>query len=337
MSGKERASQTLTEIGDVLDVEVGSDSVTFRCTNALLSLSIYDEGIIRVHLVFEEVFPKGASFLVLPARSRGSHSVKFFEEEAGWRLVTSAMQVRINRAPCRLVFYDAHGQQLNEDALPVGMKGNEAQVQCSKALPSNEHFYGFGHKGGRLDKRGSKMVMWNQYFPYQPDTDPLSVNVPFFVAIRQGIAYGLFFDTTAKCVFDMGSTSAKTYTITIDEPVLDYYLICGPSPKQVLFSYSQLTGRIPLPPRWTLGYHQCRYSYPNEQRIREVTTELRQRRLPCDSIWFDIHYLDGYRVFTWDRSAFPNPSKLLADLAADGFRSVVIIDPGVKQEEGYPV
>ncbi len=337
MSENQQDTPTFTEVGDVLEVEVEGKSVNFRCDNALLRLSVRDEGVIRVRMTTGEAFTKDSSFLVLPLQRRSSPSIEFFEEEAGWCLKTSAVQVHINRSPCRLTFYDSQGQRLNEDVLPVGMSGNSFQVQCSKVLPSNEHFYGFGHKGGRLDKRGSKMIMWNQYFPYQPDTDPLSVNVPFFVAIRQGKAHGLFFDTTVRCFFDMGATSPETYTITIDEPELDYYFICGPSPKQVLYSYSQLTGKMPLPPRWTLGYHQCRYSYPNEQRIREVTSELRKRRIPCDSIWFDIHYLDGYRVFTWDKEAFPNPSNLIEDFAADGFRSVVIIDPGVKQEEDYPI
>jgi alpha-glucosidase len=181
------------------------------------------------------------------------------------------------------------------------------------------------------------MVMWNQYQAYAPDSDPLSVNVPFFVALRAGIAYGVYLDSPAKSVFDMGAENSKRYSITCADPHLDYYFIYGPDPKQVLYSYSQLTGTMPLPPRWTLGYHQSRFSYPTEHRVREIAQELRSRMIPCDAIWFDIHYMDGYRVFTWNQEAFPNPQRLIADLAAAGFHSVVIIDPGVKQEKTYSV
>jgi alpha-glucosidase len=181
------------------------------------------------------------------------------------------------------------------------------------------------------------MVMWNQYQVYAPDSDPLSVNVPFFTAIRAGIAYGIYLDSPAKSVFDLGAENPRQYTIACADPHLDYYFIYGPDPKQVLYSYSQLTGTIPLPPRWVLGYHQSRYSYPTEQRVREITRQLRDRKIPCDAIWLDIHYMDGYRLFTWNHEAFPNPQKLVSDLRAAGFRSVVIIDPGVKKEEHYAV
>jgi alpha-glucosidase len=103
----------------------------------------------------------------------------------------------------------------------------------------------------------------------------------------------------------------------------------------VLERYAALTGRMPLPPRWSLGYHQCRYSYFPEAKVRWVAESFRVKRIPADVIWLDIHYLDGYKPFTWDRERFPDPARLMSDLGRQGFRVVTIIDPHPKAEKGY--
>jgi alpha-glucosidase len=116
---------------------------------------------------------------------------------------------------------------------------------------------------------------------------------------------------------------------------LNYYVIAGPGPRDVLARYTALTGRIELPPKWAIGYHQCRYSYYPEERVREVARTFREKRIPCDVLWFDIDYMDGYRVFTWDPERFPDPKQLNADLEALGFHTIAIIDPCVKQDPDY--
>lgn len=311
--------------------------MVFRCTKGLVRLSVVDERVIRVEAVFGDSFPVKRSFVVLESIKPKGGAFGVSDDSSGWVLTTRALRVRVTRSPCHLAFEDLQGRVLDEDASDVVAKGEGEELRCIKVLPKNEHYFGFGHKGGRLDKRGTRMVMWNQYQAYTPDSDPLSINAPFFLAIRAGIAHGIYLDSPARSVFDMGAENPKQYSITCSDPHLDYYFIYGPDPKQVLYSYSQLTGTMPLPPRWTLGYHQSRYSYPTEKRVREIARELRNRRIPCDAVWFDIHYMDGYRLFTWDKKAFPTPQKLMTDLRATGFRSVVIIDPGVKQEKTYAV
>jgi len=105
--------------------------------------------------------------------------------------------------------------------------------------------------------------------------------------------------------------------------------------KQVIESYSELTGRMPMPPKWSLGYQQCRWSYFPEYEVRDIAREFRQRKIPADVLYFDIHYMDAYKVFTWHRERFPNPVQLLSDLHSEGFKTVTIIDPGVKVEADY--
>jgi hypothetical protein len=88
---------------------------------------------------------------------------------------------------------------------------------------------------------------------------------------------------------------------------------------------------------WALGYHQCRWSYYPEEKVRELARSFREHKIPCDSIYLDIDYMDGYRCFTWNKEYFPDPKKMIADLEKDGFKTMVIIDPGIKIDANYPI
>ena len=118
---------------------------------------------------------------------------------------------------------------------------------------------------------------------------------------------------------------------------LVYYVFCGPAPRDVLDRYTALTGRTPMPPLWALGNQQSRWSYMSADEVRAIAAGFRERDIPCDVLYLDIDYMDGYRVFTWDRERFPDPAGLIAELGEQGFRVVTIADPGVKVDEGYDV
>lgn len=339
MKNEHQPPLSFTPMGDVTQVEIGDTSILFTCSNALIRISIRDKHIIRIQATFSTEFTDRTSFIVLPPAEERQDRFRVKETKSGWILNAPTMQIQVNRTPCHLTFRDLEGNIIAQHRKPVGIFSAPNTVRLMNILHEKEHFYGFGHKPGPLDKRGSKMGMWVQYpdqlWELYLEADALSTCVPFFIAIRNGISYGLYLDTPARSEFDMGAGASKNYSITADDTELDYYFIYGPDPKQVLFSYSQLTGRMPLPPRWILGYHQCRWSYIPEDRVREVASELRIRKIPCDAIWLDIEYQDGWRVFTWNKEAFPKPQALIGNLARDGFKTVVVLDPGVKKDENY--
>jgi alpha-glucosidase len=187
--------------------------------------------------------------------------------------------------------------------------------------------------------------MWNtDTYGYPRGLDPIYQSIGFFVALRReqnkGNAYGLFLDNTTRTYFDMGKTDPERYTFGVASGELNYYVFTGGkerSPKNILRDYTGLTGRTPLPPLWALGNQQSRWSYTPEAKVREVARQFRETRTPLDVLYLDIDYMDGYRVFTWDKTRFPDPSKLIGDLRKDGIRTVLIIDPGVKYDENYYV
>jgi alpha-glucosidase len=255
------------------------------------------------------------------------------------------VRVRVHLDDCRVTALDEEGNLLLEDA--EGGWTEEAEPfhglpyvrrAIRRTTPQDELFYGFGEKTGELDKRGRKMVFWGTDTPgYPTDMDPLYVNVPFFVGLRDQRAYGLFVDNTWRLEFDMAASSAGHYRIEALQGDLDHYLIAGPGIDQVLSRYASLTGHPFMPPRWTLGYHQARWSYYPDSKVKEICEGFRSRNIPADGIWLDIDYMDGFRSFTWSPAGFPDPSGLVSELAAMGFKTTVIIDPGLKADPGWPI
>ena len=128
----------------------------------------------------------------------------------------------------------------------------------------------------------------------------------------------------------MGFTSEEYYSFEAEGGELNYYFFLGPEVRRILESFTELTGRMPIPPKWSLGHHQCRYSYYPASRVLEIADRFRKEGIPADAIWLDIHYMDGFEVFTWDKRRFPDPKKLISKLREKGFKVVVIIDPGIK-------
>jgi alpha-glucosidase len=250
-------------------------------------------------------------------------------------LTAGRMNVEIQLSPVKLSWYDGtHLLAVDEE---IGVAPD--RIVLRRWMPKDEHYYGFGEKIGFLDKRGRKLEMWTTDDPlHTPTTDPIYQSIPFFIALREGRAHGLFIDTAARSYFDMGSLDpAHTYTVEVLSPVLDAYVFAGPAMADIISRYTELTGRIELPPLWSLGFHQCRWSYYPEAKIRELAANFREKQIPCDVLWLDIDYMDGYRVFTWDKERFPDPKALTSDLAADGFKVVTIVDPGVKVDPDYAV
>ena len=251
---------------------------------------------------------------------------------------TSDIDVSIQHAPFRIAFSTAAGQSLDQDE-STSISGSAFRV--AKRLRDDEHVYALGEKNGPLDKRGWKLggyslTMWNSdTFGYDASTDPIYVSVPFYIVLRHGVAFGLFLDNTFRSNFDIGHQTEGILSFGADGGALDYYFIYGPDPKKVIERYTALTGRMPLPPLWSLGYHQCRYSYFPESKVRFIAENFRKRQIPADTIWLDIHYQDNYKPFTWDRERFPDPPKMISDLRKDGFRIVTIVDPHPKVEKGY--
>lgn len=229
---------------------------------------------------------------------------------------------------------------LEEEGHAAGDQGQEHAFEIRKKLDASTHFYGLGDKTGFLDKRNYDYEMWNTDNP-DPQVDTFKAlykSIPFFIALGQEFVYGIFLDNTFKSYFNMGQESEDYYWFGADGGNVDYYYIAGESMPEVLKGYTYLTGTCPLPQKWTLGYHQSRWGYVTQEDVEEVAEAMRKNDIPCDVIHFDIDYMQDYKVFTWNEKRYHNDAKAFLDrLSGEGFKAVVINDPGVKAEKGYSV
>lgn len=203
---------------------------------------------------------------------------------------------------------------------------------ASLEFPAGTSFYGTGEVTGPLLRNGRTVTTWNtDAYGYGDEAKSLYKSHPWVLAVLpDGKAVGVLADTTYPCDIDTGATSPNTLRFTAQGPQFPVITIERDHPADVVKELARLTGTMPIPPKWALGYHQCRYSYYPESRAREIAKGFRDRKIPCDVIWYDIDYMEAFRVFTFDRGHFPDPKKLNADLLAMGFHNVWMIDPGVK-------
>lgn len=207
--------------------------------------------------------------------------------------------------------------------------------------------YGTGEVAGPLLRNGRRTVCWNtDSFEYDETWPGLYQSHPWVLGVRpDGSAFGVLADTTCRCEVRTGvlpgtedaAENDVTFAVPADTPPFAVFVLERDTPAQVIAALSDLTGRPPLPPKWALGYHQSRWSYEPQDRVLDLAREFRARRIPCDVIWMDIDYMDGFRCFTFDKAKFPAPAALNESLHTLGFRSVWMIDPGIKVDPEYGV
>ena len=305
---------------------VGSDSPH-------LIIKVLAPNLIRVQLAPTGVFlPRRSWAVTLDDYAWSVVPFEVRETDEVVEIETEQMRVCVHRQPCRIGCFDKAGRAFAQD-IDSGMGWRTGAVAAWKQIAADEHFYGFGERTGLLDKLAECKTNWTvDALDYGSLTDEMYQAIPFFIALRPEVAYGIFFNTTFWSQFDIGAQKPGVWQMETRGDNLDYYIIYGPRLEQILYTYTQLTGRMPMPPRWALGYHQCRWSYESEIVVRQLARDFRDRRIPCDVIHLDIDYMRGYRVFTWSPKRFPDPSKLVRDLALSGFKTVTIVDPGVKYE-----
>ncbi|HTR82537.1 MAG TPA: glycoside hydrolase family 31 protein [Bacteroidota bacterium] len=322
-------------IGDAQIVLNSDQQIVLNCGDSQLQVSPLANDLVRIRVTPTSGSQDLGSWAV--AKERWDLPKHGFSDDG--RNVTIDLKdfkIRISKSPVRVTFLTPEGDIINQDDSSKGMGWDGSEVRVWKTMPENELYYGFGEKTGMLDRRGLAMTDWNSDIPaYTPGTDPLYQSIPFFLGMQNGKFYGIFFDNTFRSSFDMGKESQRYYSFGAEGGTIDYYFFYGPSPKKVLERFTELTGRMNLPPKWALGYQQCRWSYSPEAKVRDIAENFRKRNIPCDVIYLDIDYMDGYRCFTWSKENFPNPQKMVSDLAHDGFKIVTIIDPGIKKDSTY--
>jgi len=329
-------AQGWQHLGKVQRVEKFEDGIELTAGAAKVRITQVYNGVLRVRVAPDGHFPKDISWaLVEMAMDYISIPVQFHDGKNEVKMSAGNVHVSITKSPLLITFTDAAGNVLlaDEPNLPMAWCGNRVHVW--KKMPANENYYGLGDKAGLMNRRNRAFTNWNtDEFGWQESSDPLYKTIPFFIGLRKGAAYGVFFDNTYRSVFDFGKESQDYFSFGAEGGELNYYFFAG-SPKKIIEEYTAMTGRSPLPPLWTLGYQQSRYSYYPESHAREIVRTLREKKIPADAIYFDIDYQQGNAPFTINREYFPTFEKMIADFRAQGMHTILITDLHIKKDPNH--
>jgi alpha-glucosidase len=291
--------------------------VILRGARGELHLEVVEEGILRVHT------PRAhASLVVKPTTAPAPYS------RSPQALSTSLFRVSWDEK-LRLTFADNQGKLICKDLV--------SPPSLAKSSGLDEFYYGCGDATGPLNRRDRSLVQWNSdAYWWQESTDPLYKAIPFFLGLKEGRCWGLYLDSTYRTHFGFQRERRDAITMHNEGPELDYYLMVGPQPAQVMQRYTALVGRPQLPPKWALGYQQSRGSYLPDSKVREVAARLRSERIPCDVIYLDGDYKDKAHPFSVDSKTFPDLPGLLAHLRSLQLRTVMSLDPYLAKNPSDP-
>lgn len=327
-----RNSQRSQTFGKVTSWKFENQVLEGKSEFGKFRLTIFEDGILRVQASrFDEFESNPYSVIADPK------TVQFDFLESGdfLEVQTQELRVRIELENFRLSFFDKSDNLLNSDD-PLSISWIGTEVCNYKKVQKGEKFIGLGEKTGNLNRAGKAYTNWNtDYFAYGIGDDPLYLSIPFYMGVHEKGTYGIFLDNTHKTVFNFGASTNRFIYFSAEDGDLDYYFIHYPSPAEIIQAYTRLTGRMQMPPKWALGFQQCRYSYYPDSEVYAVAQGFRDKKMPADVIYLDIHHMEQYKVFTFDGEKFTDPKAMISRLKKKGFRVVVIMDPGIKTEKGY--
>ncbi|MGO2664131.1 glycoside hydrolase family 31 protein, partial [Mycetocola reblochoni] len=329
----------------------------------LLRVDAIRDDVVRLKISRGGVFDESPSYAVRDDLEQEEVDV---DVEIGAERVTvstPAVTVSVTTEPFGIDVHRADGTVVVETA-PDGDGGragyatlNDAFAFARRSSPGGA-VYGLGEKTGPHNRKGKDYNLWNvdvlnptssgeftrgrdaadpRADPMSTDFDPYYMSIPFVIEQdpATGHAFGSFVDNGYSGHYDF--RNGDRTAVRFEGGQYTEYIFAGPDIPGIIEAYTWLTGRTALPPLWSLGYHQCRWHGYEQSDVLELAQGFREREIPCDTLWLDIEYMDGYRVFTWNSELFPDVPGMLSSLEDDGFRMITIVDPGVKAEPGYGV
>jgi alpha-glucosidase len=330
---------------EVINYKKDVDTLQFTTkNNVVLQVTVVRDSVIRFRYSTTGKFDNDFSYGVTIHASRGYRFLDVTEDEKHYIITTSKLICKVEKLSLQVSLFDALDLKLiNQDE--IGFHWEESYeyggdiVKMSKACQKAESYYGLGDKPVDVNLKGKRFENWaTDSYAFGKNTDPIYKAIPFYTALHDNKSYGIFFDNTFKTSFDFAHERRNVTSFWAQGGEMNYYFMYGPKMEDVVKNYTDLTGKPhALPPLWALGFHQCKWSYYPEANVKEVTNTFRDLKIPCDAIYLDIDYMDGFRCFTWDKEYFPDPKKMVKELEDEGFKTVVIIDPGIKIDLDYDV
>jgi len=326
-------------VSPIVSYQRTEHGIAGRTTLARFAIDVYSEHVVRVRVARQDA-PEHRGYALIDNAAPAFERFTVREEHHEITLRTTALQVVVAMAPdLRVTFKDPDGQVINEDMpgkeLGITFIGNKVTVY--KALYADERFIGMGEELGDLDRRHAILTLKNtDNYRYDDPRIPMYVSIPFFTGLHDGKVYGLFFNNSYRSVFNFGSSNARFASYSFDGGILDEFFMHDGSVRSILEHYTGLTGRMPLPPKWSIGYQQSRCSYYPEAQVMFIARTFRDKHIPLDGIVLDADYLQDYESFRINTQRFPDLKRMAATLGAMHVELTASVNPGISLDQSYP-
>lgn len=341
--------------------------IQFGLDHGYARLWILDDDVIRFRFSFDGKFDEASYALVTTAwddgldelfrneRTRISALQLPYEESGNEiRITTSTMTLSFRKDPFGLTLSDRDGKVFYEDlperSYEIDQLGRISHY--SRLDEDNDHFFGFGEKNGKLDKRGMRMrLMPRDAIATDPENgDPMYKHIPFYIRTSEVTkhALGLFYNNSYDCVFDMGDERSGYWDRycywQADGGDIDVFFINGPDVKDIVKRYTWLTGRTIMPTKQSLGFidstmYYCELPKDCDREILKVMDKFEKEKLPIDGFWLASGYTsgdDGLRYFFhWNTKRFPDPDGFIHEMEKRGIQVIPNTKPGILPHHPY--
>lgn len=308
-----------------------------KTTNTQFDIRSYNPHVFRIRLTTKAKFSE--MNYALSGKEPEPTQVNKTETKDKLILDNGPVKLVVEKTPdFRVILYNKEGQVISEDmpgaAFSTAFMGDKVTVY--RKMQEGERFVGLGEALGDLDRRGSGVTLNNtDNYRYDDVRVPMYSSIPFFIGMHHGIVYGIFYNNSFLAYFNFGISTDEFSSVSFAGGDLDYFLITGNSVADIITEYTGLTGRMPLPPRWSLGYQQSRCSYYPQSVVQHLAETFRNKHFPVDGIVLDADYLQDYEPFRINTQRFPDMPVLAKNLANMHIELTASVNPGIKLDSTY--
>ncbi len=332
------ATLSAANLGAVTAYEKTAHGIAGRTATVKFAVDVYSPQIIRVRVTPQDS-PQNVGYALTTDQPPAFSQFSVDAADPVVVVKTSNITAEVELRPdLRITFKDSKGVVINED-LPgkeLGMTQDGNKFTVYKRLQADERFIGMGEELGNLDRRGTVLTLKNtDNYRYDDPKVPMYVSIPFFMGLHHEKVYGLFFNNSYRSVFNFGASNRRFASFSFDGGGLDQFFIFDASVGKILEHYTSLTGRMPLPPRWSLGYQQSRCSYYPDSQVMFIANTFRAKHIPLDGIVLDADYLHEYQPFRINRERFPDLRGLADNLRGMNIELTASVNPGIAIDNSY--
>ncbi|MGM9973209.1 MAG: TIM-barrel domain-containing protein [Clostridiaceae bacterium] len=349
-------------------IEKSENGYLIHGDNADVNIVFMSDDIIRIRTSFDRKFKEASYALVTTAwedeldelfkneRTRiKALEVPYEETDKKVVFTTAKWKLILRKNPFSFQLQDHKGnvvyKDLKERAYEVDQLGRLSHYSCID--PVHDHFYGFGEKTGKLDKKGRRMRMSpKDAIGHDPEFgEPLYKHIPFYIRINDKLqnAVGFFYNNSHDSVFDMGNEISGYWDrycyYQTDGGDIDLFLIAGPKVTDVIDGYTWLTGRTAMPTKQSLGYTASTMYYTElekdcDQEIYKVIQKHFDEKIFIDNFWLASGYSSGEEdnlryTFNWHHKRFPNPEEFFKNMRDMGINVIPNMKPGILKNHPY--